>query len=344
MTLTIILTILKIIGIVLAALTGLVIVLALLLLFVPVRYKVKGLRTGEEGDPPIEAVASVSWLLHIIHVSFFYPGEKKLIGRIFGIPVFRYPDEKKDGKRKNKAKKKKDKKNPRNVQEEHSESVLKNTNEKFDEKEPNNEESDFLNQDNFSAYDEEADANTNEMPNRDNEFEEEISGGTSIYSKLKEFLNRIKCTIKKACDKIKTLAADTKSSAENIKKDIHYYHKILTSELFERVLHKGGRKLLKLLKGILPKKIEAAVELGFDDPYTTGEALAIAGILYPLIGEHVHIQGNFEESIIRGAGKLKGRIYGITLLRFVLYYMTDRELRRLIRLLKKEEKPHGRKQ
>ena len=94
--------------------------------------------------------------------------------------------------------------------------------------------------------------------------------------------------------------------------------------------------MIRLLKSILPRKGDIRLEMGFDDPYTTGEVLAIAGILYPVIGEYVHIYGNFDESVIRGGGYVKGRIYLVMVVMLGLYYLTDRDLKKTIRLFKKE--------
>ena len=87
--LPIILNILKIAGIVLACVLGFVILLVLMVLFIPIRYRLSFVRTGVEGDDPINARGYVSWLLHIVHVSLAYPAESIVIIRIFGIPIKR---------------------------------------------------------------------------------------------------------------------------------------------------------------------------------------------------------------------------------------------------------------
>ena len=70
--------------------------------------------------------------------------------------------------------------------------------------------------------------------------------------------------------------------------------------------------------------------------------MAIAGVLYPVWGQYVHITGNFEEVIIRGAGKIKGRIFVFTFVKLLIWYLTDRDLKKLIRLFKKEP-PKGKR-
>ena len=72
--LTVLLLILKILGIVLLVLLGILLALLLIVLFVPVRYQGSGYR--EEGDPvPVHVQLKVTWLLHLVRVSFIYPEE-----------------------------------------------------------------------------------------------------------------------------------------------------------------------------------------------------------------------------------------------------------------------------
>lgn len=77
-----ILLVLKIIGFVLLGIIGLFLVLLLAVLFVPVRYRIKGSYYGE-----LKGKAAVSWLIHIISISVTYDGEADMAVRIFGIRV-----------------------------------------------------------------------------------------------------------------------------------------------------------------------------------------------------------------------------------------------------------------
>lgn len=334
MILSIILTILKILGIILIAIVGLLLAIILLVVFVPIRYKAAVARTGIIDDPPVQAKGYVSWLLHIIHVSFGYPGEVICKVRLFGIPIIRIPDSKRNNNEKSlkkitkeKSSKEKEKKEKSSNENNNGEEVSKdNENESIDLTVNSNE-----------------DHSTNDSQDFFEDLEEDTEDSTdntvSFWEKITTFVNKVKCTIVSCCDKIKAVF----SNINNAKKNVHYYHTILTSDLFERTFEKTRKKLLRLLKEILPRKFEISLEVGFDDPYTTGELLAIAGIMYPIFGEHLIVLGNFEESVIRGAGRLKGRIFVFSFIKIGLYYLFDRDLKRLIRLFKKEEKKRGRK-
>ena len=65
--LSVILTILKVIGIILLIILGIIIILLCIILFVPVRYKASG-----TFDNDIHANARVTWLLHLVNVSVVY--------------------------------------------------------------------------------------------------------------------------------------------------------------------------------------------------------------------------------------------------------------------------------
>ncbi len=303
--LPIILNILKITGIVLASILGFVLILLILVLFVPVRYRIRFTRTGIEGDEPVIAGGYVSWLLHLLHVSLAYPAEYLVTVRVFGIPVFRKSLDKKDSPDQDQEK-------PDDTEPAKPEETEAGDN--VDSPPASQAEEEFLSQedlpdDGFEESDEESD--------------EENKG--SIFSRIADLIHNIQCTIDGFCSKIKEIADN-----------VHYYHNLLTSELFERTFARCKKKVIRLLKSILPRKGDIRLEMGFDDPYTTGEVLAIAGILYPVIGEYVHIYGNFDESVIRGGGYVKGRIYLIMVVMLGLYYLTDRDLKKTIRLFKKE--------
>jgi len=344
MILIVLLTILKIIGIILAVILGIVVLLLLLVLFVPVRYKAGFARTGLTDDPPVVAKGYVSWLLHLVHVSFGYPDAPYYLIRIMGIPIKINKDskpKKNKAKTKNKTKNKSDNKRP------DSENTSKQEAETFVLKEDEIPEipvsaADATTEEDFLASDDTLDGEQECIDESESTTDPETET-PSLIDRIGTAINKLWCTIKSIYDKIVSILVGIRKKTIDVKKNIHYYHTILTSELFERTFEKCKKRVYRLLKEILPRKIDINFEVGFDDPYTTGEVLGIAGMLYPLLGEHFHVAGNFEESIIRGAGKLKGRIFGFSFLKIGLFYLFDKDLKRLIRLLKKEEKSRGRK-
>ncbi len=349
----VILNILKIIGLVLAVAVGYILFLVLLVLFVPVRYKVNVQRTGIEGDDPVDIKGHVSWLLHILHVSLGYPGDHVAIIRVFGFPVAKLPltEEEKaakaEKKRLKEAKKEEKERKKRGAGEDSADEdtdEASSPDESAEESTGAYSEHEITEDTGFFSH-EGLESESDDSDDSEIDFDEEgFDTGSfeqiedtdetsdekkSIFSRISDFINNIRY-------KISNIGYTIKSNYDKISDNVRYYHKVLTSELFERTYEKCKVRLLKLLKEIMPKKRELNVEVGFEDPYTTGEILAIAGIMYPVFGEHVHIVGNFEEEIIRGKGYFKGRVFVFSLVKLAIFYFTSKDLKHLISLFKKE--------
>ena len=82
------LAILKFLGILLFFCLGLILAILLLVLFVPVRYKLTARRKPEEDGTPITAEVKITWLLHILNVAFSYPKAAYVRVRLFCFTVF----------------------------------------------------------------------------------------------------------------------------------------------------------------------------------------------------------------------------------------------------------------
>lgn len=100
--LTVLLLILKILGIVLLVLLGILLALLLIVFFVPVRYQGSGYR--EEGDPvPVHVQLKVTWLLHLVRVSFIYPEEAFLKVKVLFFQILPAKEKKKKASNKKEA-------------------------------------------------------------------------------------------------------------------------------------------------------------------------------------------------------------------------------------------------
>ena len=100
--LTVLLLILKILGIVLLVLLGILLALLLIVLFVPVRYQGSGYR--KEGDPvPVHVQLKVTWLLHLVRVSFIYPEEAFLKVKVLFFQILPAKEKKKKASNKKEA-------------------------------------------------------------------------------------------------------------------------------------------------------------------------------------------------------------------------------------------------
>lgn len=122
----------------------------------------------------------------------------------------------------------------------------------------------------------------------------------SIVEKWKALLRKIKFTITKICDTIKGIGAKKEKILEFIVEETHQTaFVILKKEMF---------RFLRLLK---PKDITGRIHYGFEEPYDTGRVLAGFSILYPFYGDNLKIQPDFEKKILEGELHIRGKLRGI---------------------------------
>ena len=121
--------------------------------------------------------------------------------------------------------------------------------------------------------------------------------------------------------------------------NIQYYCEVIESEPFRGALGLCGQELKKILRMLKPDRFEADLVVGMKDPAATGQILAVYGMLYPLIGQHVRVAGDFDCGDMRIEGRLylRGKVRVFTLLRAAIRIYFNRDIKQLIRLLKKED-------
>ncbi len=307
---TVFLSILKIIGIVLLCILLFVLAAALLILFVPIRYQLKGYRRKED-DAPVRASVKVTWLLHIVNASFRYPEEAYIKIRIFCFTVFSTMEKK---TKQNSKKVRKTKKQLSKEEKSGPSPKEMTTDSKKDQEE------DFSKQE---IKEEKKAAEQNDF--FEEPLQEEEISFTKFLKKLFHILKNIKYTINQIYDKIKHIISN-----------IRYYIGIIESDSFKKAWQLCENQAVSLIKTILPRKIKGNFVIGTNDPASTARILAIQGILYPIIGNHILITPDFDRSIIEGDFFIKGKITVFKVLKTAIRVYFNKDLRRVIRLFKKE--------
>ena len=99
--------------------------------------------------------------------------------------------------------------------------------------------------------------------------------------------------------------------------------------------------LKKLMMHAKPKKLSANLTVGSEDPAVTGKLLAVYGILYPWVGDSLHIFPDFERERLCGDFSAEGRVRACVALYHILRVVLDKKTWTLIRQLKKEELTNG---
>lgn len=144
------------------------------------------------------------------------------------------------------------------------------------------------------------------------------AGGSG--GRFRRIFEKIKCTIRAFCDKIKEISAKKEQAAAFITDGIH-----------RSALCKLKKEGFRLLRRLSPDLLRAEVYFGFEDPALTGRVLAGLGILYPLIGECVEVTPDFEKRVFEGKIKIRGRIFAVHLILFAANLFLCRDVRRTVK-------------
>lgn len=296
-------------------------------LFVPVRYRVRLTREEGEDKPPVVAYIKVTWLLHLVNVLIRYPAKVMVRARILVFTLFRIPKKEKKSKRRQKNKKadtvceETEMQTSQTVSEDMESPTVSTVTEEY--KPFGEDEEDF-------TQPEAMQDNSEESPDQKSLFAKIRNIFTKIkqiFLKIKEFFENIQYTIRKFCDKIKVVLDN-----------IQYYREVLESDPFRQSAKLFKDELGWAFRKLKPDKLEADLIVGMEDPAVTGEILAVCGILYPLIGQHVRVVGDFEceKMYIAGQVYICGRIKVITFLKTALRIYFNKDIRKMMKLLKKE--------
>lgn len=316
----ILLLILKIIGIVLLSILGILLLGIVCALFVPVRYRIEAVRQEGEGQPPAAIRVKVTWLLHLINFLIRFDGELFVRVRIFLLTILRIPQ--KEGRRKkaeqeeSSGKKKKQKEQEDSVKQEKKEEPAEIT-----QTLPEDESAGPM-----EAEEGEEDTDTQEKPGFWDKLRVIPKILQRLVEKIRGLFENIEYTINKFCDKIRSVS-DT----------IEYYREVVEGEAFKRSFALCQGELLTIVKSLKPRKFEASLIVGMDDPASTGEILAVCGMLYPIIGGHVDVRGDFEQKRLEGEILIVGKLRMFTFLRTAVRIYFNKDIRKLYRLLKRRQ-------
>lgn len=311
--------ILKIAGMILAGILLLLLLIIFLLLFVPVRYRITADRKTGELEP-FRVQVKVTWLLHMVNVMFSFQKELYLRIRIFVFTIFRLPaEEVKKEKHLHFGRKKPVKENAQDAAEKAAPEQKEDKENKSEVKEDTEE-----NAKEKTQTEETDETEKPEAPGKIKRLWEKIK---EISAKIWDAILNIQYTIKAICDKIKNIIAN-----------IQYYLDILQSDVFKASFAVSKKQLYRIFKSIRPAKCSINLLAGTGDPASTGQILAVYGILYPLIGNNVSVEADFgEQAILEGSLYMKGKITVFTLVMAGIRIYRDKNIRQLIKMFKREE-------
>lgn len=303
---SVLLLILKIIGIVLLSLLGLIIALVLIVLFVPVRYRAWIDKDSPEAD--FSARGNVSYLLHIISFWFMYEGEIDTSLKIFGIKF---------------GFKKKSKKSTESVSGEDNSS--RGEDESVDSEITDEEVSYTVdwNDEEKPEIDDITSASVNDI---------NVGDKDECKSDEKDILDKISLLAEKLSEKYDKFSG----KINDFNKKVKYLSGNIEDQRNKNAVSCLFEELKRLIKYYKPRKLKGFVHFGFDDPALTGKILMYAGILYPYLPRDILIDPGFEDEDKYGNVYLKGHIRLNHLAASFIRVILNKDVRRLWKIIKKK--------
>lgn len=303
--LEIVLFILKIAGIILVSVLGILITVACSVLFVPVRYRgdfsVSDLEDG--GKKEIGVKFRAAWFLRFVRVHITF--EEKFRVRV-KVLFFTLMDTAK-GKREKPEKKEKRKKKYE-AEDGGSEGKIQST-----DKSGETFSSESASPEN---------AEPEEAFSKDDAGEEKRSGSKGKKTG-ESLISNILQTIRNFCDKLRKI----KEKAEKAEKLWKAEHTVNSRRLFKRLF-------LYLLKHTKPKSLSGYLRFGFDDPSVTGYAMAVYGVLYPVWNPKLSLEPDFEKQVLDSHILIKGKIRVWHFAKAALAIFFSKDVRRVIKEVK----------
>ena len=331
------LSILKIIGIVLAAAAGLVILLVLIALFVPIRYKLKGSK-AEDGA---EADGYISFLLHIVHLGFYYEDKAiPFVLKIFGISVKKgyFWGEDKDIDINTAA----DIDTDSDLD---TDSAFESGTDSDSDLELNSDtDSDSAfgsgtDSDSDLELNSKSDLESNSNSDLDFDYDSDSDSKRkfSLSEKITAFCHAFVLNVKSIYGRIRQFADNTEESIDKLKREYDFYNRFISDERNKKAVKLAWDELKRILNSIKPRKLSGNINFGFDDPATCGKVLVFLSVLYPYLPRKLNINPDFENEIFEGNVLIKGRVILFVLLVAAWRIYFNKDIKRFVRIYKKHK-------
>lgn len=324
--LTVILGILKVIGMLLLLLLGIALLLVLLVLFCPVRYS--GF-AAKEADKKPKIHADITWFLHFLRITFTLKDMHPAIGiRLLGISVdslqrFRDRFRKKDKPQKTDT------------------DATAPESQKAEKTEPESEEGvPLLPEDDRADRIPEEEKQEEIQPETEKQAKETIprtekkekpGKAAAFLEKIKAFFRKLLAIPAKTAQKLRQI----RTSGKKIAKNVAALKAFTDRQETRAALSLALEKTICLLKHIRPRKLEGELSFGLEDPADTGMVLAAIAPFYPFYGECLQLYPDFQQKTLSFSLVFKGRIYGFMLLYVALKLFFDKNMQFVIRKIRK---------
>lgn len=339
--------IIKWILILLGILIGLIFLILLLLLFCPIRYRGKLEKDRTDSLREIHATGEVSWLLHIISArAFWEQGVLKTKICFLGIPLEKFRKKKK----------------PRSLSNSEDQNAKKQaeasrSHEKTSKSEQQNDAAELQ----MSEPREDTVEDINEISENvimePISISEEISEDekklrTKIADLILNIVGKIKMAVgkliriihnflgipKRILKKIQSLALTIRNFCDKI----NWWKEFLDHPRTRAALSFLWKNAKKLIYHVLPTRITGKITFSNENPAVTGMVLAVLGMTIPFHKNKIEVAPLFDdENVLEGEILLKGRIYGIVVLKTAAELYFNKNIKYVIHRWRHKEVKHG---
>lgn len=155
---------------------------------------------------------------------------------------------------------------------------------------------------------------------------------------IEKFAAKIQSVINTVITKIQSICNGISGKYAAVQTKINMVRDFLGNAENQKTFRLIWRQILKLIKHILPKKMNGRVKFGFDDPATTGQILTYISPFYGVYAKSVAVEPVFDEKIMEGDLHIKGRIRVGTLIWIVVRVILNKNFRVLLKKLLKRGK------
>lgn len=346
---TVFLTILKVIGIVLLILIGILLTAALLVLLAPVRYSAQG--TWQE--KPVGTI-KVSWLAHLVTCRAAFDEGLTFCVRLAGIQLLPKREKKKKRRRRSEKEQEESTAGQETAAEQES-GVVKESESGREQveapgKEPakasdagkaakqtaaqENEKASAAEQEPVESVAQKAEESVAPDGNgEERQAEQEEASADGVWCFLDSLLEKVYAIFRNCGDKYAEICA----KIEQVRKTVARYLAILQREETKQLAALTFGQLRKILRHVLPGKLQIYLCVGTGDPASTGQILAVQGMLYPFLGQRLQIEPDFDRKRLEGNFYMKGHITLAVLLACALRIVINRNFRKLMKMLRKKE-------
>lgn len=298
--LSVLLTVLKIAGIVLASLIGIIILLLLLVLFVPLRYEVY----ARYYDDKPYSKGSVSWLLKLIRFKYEYRHNEQF-QYMFKVLFFKLWPKKTDDKPHTV---------PRSIFDEEDESDSKSADDKS-----GNDSIENVGDDQSS---------TDQSSGDDCDAEAESDGDGKNFGRVNfgSLCDRFKALKKKLLSLYDSICRKRDDAADKL----NAIRDFVNDEDNKRLAGFIISQLKILLRKLCPKKGRLHVRYGTGDIESTGKVAVYVAVLYGLAGLDVSVIPDFDEKVLEGEMLIKGNIRLVTIVIIAVRLYMNKQFKRVV--------------